>query len=214
MQLDPDAVEEAQYDTVRRFLPYLGVPLVGDVFVRGVLPVVRPEPAVRVAVSVRGDYRLAAYIAYEIPLAKGETVRSAGEIRRIVMRHAVGTQLYSHDEVSTVIGMSVISLKGDHLMAGKESYDERAAGFLQALAEPYTDETPSLALRGFLRMRHKTLRIYASGRDAYEIIGADVKVPKHMTALLAALPSLAEEPERQQKSDDPHCARLVNLLQW
>ncbi|NEA42005.1 hypothetical protein [Streptomyces sp. SID11385] len=207
-------MEEAQCDAVRHFLPYAVVPVVSDVFVRGVLPVVRPDPVVRVAVSIHGEYDLSAYIAYEIPIKKSKGVRSAGEMLRIVMRHAAGTQFYSNSEVSSALGMTVVSLRGSALRAGEESHEERATEFLQALAEPYVDEPPSPAVRGFLLMGPETLRMYVSGRDVREVIGADVKVGKHMTSLLAALPSLVEEPERQQDSDDPHCTRVVDLLEW
>lgn len=214
MPLDPDDVAEAQYDTVRHFIPYIAVPLVGGACVRGVLPVTQPEPAVRLVLSNRGEYDLSAYVAYEVPLRDGKHVRSTGAVLRTVVHAATGTQLHGGSDVSTVLGMTVVSVKGKRLKAGGDSYEERAGGFLKAVAEPYVDEPPSPAVRGFLFTGPERMRIYAEGRDVHEVIGIDVKVSDHMTALLAALPSLAQEAERQKDSNDPHCTRLVDLLLW
>ncbi|MET8554457.1 hypothetical protein ABZV64_05710 [Streptomyces sp. NPDC004959] len=214
MPLDPDDVAEAQYDTVRRLLPYVAVPLAGDLYVRGVLPVTRPEPALRVVLGGLGEYDVAAYVAYEVPLRDGESVRSAGAILRAVVRSSTGTRLYGASDVGTVLGMTVVSVKPEQWEAGADSYEERAGEFLHALLEPYVEEPPSPGVRGFLFTGPERMRIYAAGGDTHEVIGADVKVSDRMTALLSALPSLVEEPERQRDSDDPHCARLVDLLRW
>jgi hypothetical protein len=70
-------------------------------------------------------------------------------------------------------------------------------------------------LCGFLCTGENSMRLYLAAEQSEGLTAADVRLTGALTALLAALPALIDEPERWiDDPDDPHCARTVDLTAW
>lgn len=172
---------------------------------RGVVPA---PGAVRIAIHA-GDDATGRTFLYEIP---NDTVAPAyipGVLRTVL----AGTQLYSSDDVSEVMGMTVIRLHPEKITPEPESEQGQALTVLRALSDPGSDENPFLI--GFLTRADHLMRLYVQRPDRPGIIGADIRLTGTSTALIASLPTLVEEEQYQHPApDDPHCDLLVDLTDW
>ncbi len=196
---------EQQAAISRLLLDYLNGPLAEGCYLRGVLPA---PGAVRIAIHA-GDDDEAATFLYEIP---HDTVAPA-YIPRILRTTLAGTQLYSSDDISSTMGMTLIRLHPENITPAPEPEQGQALSILRALSDPVDDENPFLI--GFLMRGDSRLRLYVQHPGGNGIIGADIHLADMLTALIASLPSLVREEERHQPApDDPHCDALVDLTGW
>ncbi|MFJ6725710.1 hypothetical protein ACIQPQ_12405 [Streptomyces sp. NPDC091281] len=195
---------EEQASVTRRLLYFLNGRLAPRCRLRGVLPA---PGAVRVAVRV-GKRKDAVDFLYEIPHGAVSTYALPGLLRAVL----TGRRLHSSSDVGEVMGMTLIRLHPERIVADPEPAAGRALTAVRALAEPAADaEDPFLV--GFLMRDDGLLRLYVRPTDGPGVLGADVPLAESpSTALLAALPSLVEEPGRLRPSpDDPHCDLLADL---
>ncbi|TVL87788.1 hypothetical protein [Streptomyces sp. SAJ15] len=196
---------EQQAAVSRLLLYYLNAPIAEGCRLRGVLPA---PAAARIAVHA-GDDESGATFLYEIP---HDTVAPAF-IPGILRTALAGTQHYSSDDVSTVMGMTLIRLHPEKITPAPEPEQEQALTVLRALTDPGDDENPFLI--GFLMKGPNLLRLYVQPPGHSDIVGADIRLTSTPTALIASLPTLIEEAERHQPApDDPHCDLSVDLTNW
>ncbi|WP_406203936.1 hypothetical protein [Streptomyces decoyicus] len=195
---------EQQAAISRLLLDYLNGPIAEGCRLRGVLPA---PGAVRIAIHA-GDDEGATFL-YEIPY---DAVAPA-YIPRILRTTLAGTQLYSSDDVSSTMGMTLVRLHPEDITPAPEPEQGQALSILRALSDPVDDENPFLI--GFLMRGDSRLRLYVQDPGGDGIIGADIHLADMLTALIASLPSLVREEERHQPApDDPHCDLLVDLTGW
>ncbi|MFE7835033.1 hypothetical protein ACFU53_02835 [Streptomyces sp. NPDC057474] len=196
---------EQQAAVSRLLLYHLNAPLSEGCRLRGVLPA---PGAVRIAVHA-GDDEEGVTFLYEIP----HDVVAPAQIPGILRTTLAGTQLYSSDDVSDLMGMTLIRLRPERIIPTPEPEQGQALSVLRALSDPGDDENPFLI--GFLMRGDGLLRLYVRHPDGTGIIGADIRPADTLTALIASLPSLVEEEERHRPApDDPHCDLLVDLTDW
>ncbi|WP_431043081.1 hypothetical protein ACQUSR_15100 [Streptomyces sp. P1-3] len=196
---------EQQAAISRLLLYYLNAPVAEGCRLRGVLPA--PD-AVRIAVHA-GDDEGGDTFLYEIPL---NTV-APGYIPGVLRTVLSGTQLYSSDDISDAMGMTLIRLHPENITLDPEPEQGQALSVLRALSDPGEDENPFLI--GFLMKSHSRMRLYVQHPGHSGIIGADIRLTDTLTALIASIPSLIEEEQyHQPASDDPHCELLVDLTGW
>ena len=196
---------EQQAAISRLLLDYLNGPIAEGCCLRGVLPA---PGAVRIAIHAGDDDEGATFL-YEIPY---DAVAPA-YIPRILRTTLAGTQLYSSDDVSSTMGMTLIRLHPENITPAPEPEQGQALSILRALSDPVDDENPFLI--GFLMRGDNRLRLYVQHPGGDGIIGADIHLADMLTALIASLPSLVREEERHQPArDDPHCDLLVDLTGW
>ena len=201
---DPEDREQ-QASICRLLLDHLNAPIAEGCHLRGVLPA---PGAVRIAIHA-GDDDEGPHFLYEIP----HDAVAPAHIPRILRTTLAGTQLYSSDDVSKTMGMTLIRLRPENITPAPEPVEGQALNLLRALSDPVDDENPFLI--GFLMRGESLLRLYVQRRGHAGIIGADIHLADMLTALIATLPSLIEEEERHQPApDDPHCDVLVDLTGW
>ncbi|WP_326623283.1 hypothetical protein OG863_40165 [Streptomyces decoyicus] len=196
---------EQQAAISRLLLDYLNGPIAEGCRLRGVLPA---PGAVRIAIHAGDDDEGATFL-YEIP----HDAVAPAYIPRILRTTLAGTQLYSSDDVSSTMGMTLIRLHPEDITPAPEPEQGQALSILRALSDPVDDENPFLI--GFLMRGDSRLRLYVQDPGGTGIIGADIHLADILTALIASLPSLVREEERHQPApDDPHCDLLVDLTGW
>ncbi|MEU8786284.1 hypothetical protein [Streptomyces sp. NPDC048637] len=197
----------------RLLLDHLNAPIAEGCHLRGVLPA---PGAVRVAIHACDDEGSETFrLLYEIP---HETTVGPAYIPGILRTVLTGTQIYSSDDVSEAMGMTLIRLHPEKITPAPEPEEGQALSMLRALSDPDPapdpeDDAPFLI--GFLMNGDGRLRLYVQHPGRTGIIGADIRLAETLTALIAALPSLVKEEERHQPApDDPHCDAVVDLTSW
>ncbi|WP_326609789.1 hypothetical protein OIE62_33745 [Streptomyces scopuliridis] len=186
----------------RLLLYYLNAPIAEGCRLRGVLPA---SDAVRIAIRA-GDGESSETFLYEIPHDTVAPAHIPGILRTVLS----GTQLYSSDDISEVLGMTLIRLHPEEITPAPEPEEDQALSVLRALSDPGDDENPFLI--GFLMKDDSLMRLYVQHPDCSGLIGVDIHLTDTLTALTASLPSLIEETERHQPApDDPHCDLIVDL---
>jgi hypothetical protein len=214
-----DDIVEQQADIVRLLLHHIHTPLPDGWFIRGVLP--SPPPAAEVRV-VTGPQRTSVpddLMVWEIPLRTidaPEELLGPNDVLGIVRALNTGTQIFSSSRVDTVMGMTLIHVNPEQVAPVGPGECDNAFTILRTLTYPWTEEQPDPRLRGFLLQGPDRMRLYVDHEEDTEVVGADVRPSGALTALLAALPSLIEERERMVRGeiDDPHCSRLIDLVDW
>ncbi|MPY60104.1 hypothetical protein [Streptomyces spongiae] len=219
MTLTYDDIAEQQADIVRLLLHHIHAPLPDGWFIRGVLPSPSSAAGVRI---VTGPQRASApgdLMVWEIPLRtidEPEELAGANDVLGLVRALNTGTQIFSSSRVDTVMGMTLIHV--DPAQVAPVGLGERDNAFtvLRTLTYPWTEEQPDPRLRGFLLWGPDRMRLYVDHEEDTDVVAVDVRPSGALTALLAALPSLIEERERIVLGDidDPHCSRLINLVDW
>ncbi|MFJ7419388.1 hypothetical protein ACIQXD_12305 [Streptomyces uncialis] len=195
---------EQQAAVSRLLLYYLNAPLTEGCRLSGVLPT---PGAVRIAVHA-GDGEDSATFLYEIPHDAVAPYYIPGILRTVL----AGTQIYSSGDISEAMGMTVVRLRPEEITPDPEPERGQALTVLRALSDPDDEESPFLL--GFLLLGGNLLRLYVPHPDRPGVIGADIRLDRSLTALIASLPALVEEEQYQAASDDPHCDILVNLTDW
>ncbi|WP_200307693.1 hypothetical protein [Streptomyces adelaidensis] len=109
---------EQQAAVSRLLLDHLNAPLCEGCRLIGVLPA---PGAVRIAIRA-GDDEDGITFLYEIP----HDLVAPAHIPRILRTTLAGTQLYSSDEISDVMGMTLIRLHPEEISPAPESEEEQA----------------------------------------------------------------------------------------
>ncbi|MFE2584928.1 hypothetical protein [Streptomyces sp. NPDC059378] len=202
---DPEDREQ-QADITRRMLDYLNAPVAEHCRLRGVLPA---PGAVRIAVRA-GDEGHSMDLLYEIPHDTVTPYYVPGLLRTVLS----GLQLYSSSDIGEVMGMTLIRLRPQEIVADPEPEAGRALTVVRALSGPGDDEDPFLI--GFLMHGEGLLRLYVQRPDRPGVIGVDIRPAEApATALLASMAGLLGEQQYQRPApDDPHCDLLVDLTGW
>ncbi|MBM7167497.1 hypothetical protein JQK87_03515 [Streptomyces sp. G44] len=209
-----DMVEQ-QADITRLLLHHVHAPVTGTHFIRGVLPASGPSAVIRVVLGEASAYTPDDFIAYEIPLQWDNETVTAQDITAILRTLVTGTRIYSSDHISQVMGMVLVRVDPSALDTPGPTTNDRALGILRCFAQPYTDEKPNPLLRGFCFLKEDRLRLYLHAAETREAVAVDVRPSHATTALLASLPSLLDEDQYRADDDsDPHCAHVVNLIDW
>lgn len=219
MTLTYDDIAEQQADVVRLLLHHIHAPLADGRFIRGVLP--SPPPAAEVRI-VTGPQRTGFpddLMTWEIPLRTvddPEQLAGPHDVLGIVRAVNTGTQICSSSRVDTVMGMTLIRVDPAQVAPVGPGEFDNAFTILRTLTYPWTEEHPEPRLRGFLLQDPDRMRLYVDHEEDTDVVAADVRPSGALTALLAALPSLIGERERIVRGDidDPHCSRLIDLLDW
>ncbi|MDP9608421.1 hypothetical protein ACFV4E_24265 [Streptomyces hygroscopicus] len=222
MALTYDDIAEQQADIVRLLLHHIHAPLPDGRFIRGVLPSPPPAAEVRIVTGPQRAQRASApddLMAWEIPLRTiddPEELAGPNDVLGIVRALNTGTQIFSSSRVDTVMGMTLIHVDPAQVAPVGPGDCDNAFTILRTLTYPWTEEQPDPRLRGFLLQGPDRMRLYVDHEEDTDVVAADVRPSGALTALLAALPSLIEERERMVRGDiaDPHCSRLINLVDW
>jgi hypothetical protein len=194
---------EQQGAITRTLLYYLNVALAEGCYLRGVLPT--PTGA-RVAVRTSADGTHETLL-YEIP----DGSIAPGLIPAVLRTVLARTQLYSSDDVDTVMGMTLLRLRPQEIDLDPEPHEDVALGVLRGLSDCTDDETPFL-IGFYLQDNNTTLRLYVLDTDHPAVIGVDLSLSHAMTAITASVPTLVRDEERHRPApDDPHCDVLVDL---
>ncbi|MFK4183721.1 hypothetical protein ACI2L4_06835 [Streptomyces sparsogenes] len=210
-----EEIAEQQADVTRLLLHHVQAPLAGAPYIRGILPVPAPAEAVRVVTGAEASDTPEQLTAYEVPLHADSDLLTAYGIVGILRTLLTRTRIYSSDSISTVMGMTLVSVDPTSVDPAACTPDDNALTILRCIAHPFTEERPDPRLRGFLFLDQDRLRLYLDTEDIPGVIGADVRPSGAVTALLAALPSLITEEERMTAdATDPHCSCLVDLTHW
>lgn len=212
-------IAEQQADIVRLLLHHIHAPLSEGHFIRGVLPAPAPAAEVRVVMGPQHASGAGELMAWAIPLLGcGAPDELAGpyDVLGVVRGLATGTHVFSSSRVGTVLGMTLIHVDPEQIVAPSPDECDHALTVLRTLTCPWTEEQPDPRLRGFLRREPDRMRLYVDRPGDLDVVAVDVRLSGALTALLAALPSLIEEEERVVPGDldDPHCSRLVSLIDW
>ncbi|MFF3754682.1 hypothetical protein ACFYYH_30255 [Streptomyces sp. NPDC002018] len=212
-----EEVAERQGDLARLLLHHIHAPLTGALYIRGILPVPPPAEAVRVVTGGGADTALAPerLTAYEMPLRLDDDPVTADEVTGVLRALHAGARPRPGDSVGTLMGMPLVQVDPVAVDRAAATSDDHALTILRGLACPFTEEQPDPRLRGFLLLAPDRLRLYLDTEDIPGVIAADVRPSGAVSALLAALPSLITEEDRMTADDtDPHCSRLVDLMDW
>ncbi|MFF1379261.1 hypothetical protein [Streptomyces sp. NPDC058308] len=210
-----DEIVEQQADITRLLLHHVHAPVTGTHFIRGILPISAPSAVIRVVLGEAGAYTPDELIAYEIPLQWDDEPATAQDITAVLRTLVTGTHIYSSDHITQVMGMALVRVEPSALDTPGPTTDDRALGILRCFTQPYTEEKPSLLLRGFCLLDEDRLRLYLHAAEAPEAVAVDVRPSNATTAWLASLPSLLDEEQYWTEDDsDPHCTRVVNLTGW
>lgn len=210
-----DEIAEQQADITRLLLHHVHAPVTGTHFIRGVLPAPASSAVIRIVLGEASAYTPDELIAYEIPLQWGKEPATAQDVTAVLRTLITGTHIYSSDHITQVMGMVLVRVDPSALDAPGPTTDDRALGILRCFAQPYTEEKPSLLLRGFCFLDEDRLRLYLHAAETPEAVAVDVRPSNATTALLASLPSLLDEEQYWTDDDsDPHCTHAVNLTDW
>ncbi|MEV6418435.1 hypothetical protein [Streptomyces sp. NPDC051662] len=209
---DPEDREQ-QAGVSRQLLYYLNAPIAEGCRLRGVLPA---PGAVRIAVRV-GEGEGSDTFLYEIPHDCVAPARIPGILRAVMSE----TRFYGSGDVGDVLGMTLLRLRPEEITPAPEPEEDQALRALLGLGlggrggggGGPDDENPFLI--GFLMKDDGLMRVYVQRRGHTRLIGVDIRLTDHTTALTASIPSLVEEEERYRPSlDDPHCDLVVDLTDW
>lgn len=205
-----EAVEQQAYIT-QFLLDYTAVPLVGEAFLRGVLPM---RDAVRIVTGVGDAVAPDALVAYEIPLVDDDDEPVTAPLVLGWTRTLAAGGPPRPD--ASVMGMVLVRVDTSVVEPAPPARMDRVLRVLRTLAWPFTETPPSPALRGFLLTGPDSMRLYLAVEEAAGPIAVDVRLTGALTALLAALPALVCEKERWAPTDgtDPHCTHTIDLTTW
>ncbi|MFE4534691.1 hypothetical protein ACFRKB_06360 [Streptomyces scopuliridis] len=196
---------EQQAGISRHLLYYLNAPIAEGCRLRGVLPA---PGAVRIAIRA-GEGEGSETFLYEIPHDTVAPAHIPGVLRAVLSE----TQFYSSGDVGEVLGMTLLRLRPEEITPAPEPEEGRALRALLGLGGGPDDENPFLI--GFLMRDDGLMRVYVERPGHSRLIGVDICLTDHATALTASIPSLIEEEERFRPSlDDPHCDLVVDLTDW
>ncbi|MFJ9033740.1 hypothetical protein ACIRQP_35655 [Streptomyces sp. NPDC102274] len=205
-----ETIEQQAYIT-RSLLDYTAVPLVGRIFLRGVLPT---QDAVRIVTGSDDATAAKELIAYEIPLSDDDDEPVTAPLVLGWTRKLASGGIRTHSEAS-VMGMALVRVDTSAIEPAPRPVSDRALGVLRTLAWPFVETPPSPALCGFLFTGQDTMRLYLAVETADGLIAADVRLSSARTALLASLPALVcEEGRWETDTTDPHCLHVVDLTSW
>ncbi|WP_309055165.1 hypothetical protein [Streptomyces sp.] len=214
-----DDIAEQQADIVRLLLHHVHAPLPDGRFIRGVLPSPSPAAAVRIVTGPRRASDPGNLVIWEIPLHTiddPEELAGANDVLGLVRALNTGTRIFSSSRVGTVMGMTLIQVDPAQVAPVGPGECDNAFTILRTLTCPWTEEQPDPRLRGFLLQDSDRMRLYVDHEEDTDVVAVDVRPSGALTALLAALPALIGERERIVPGDigDPHCSRLVDLVDW
>ncbi|MFF8912758.1 hypothetical protein ACF08M_05365 [Streptomyces sp. NPDC015032] len=214
MSEDDREIEDLQVEVADLLLNFVYAPLLEDQHVRGILPAPSDAPAVRAVLGDRSECSPDRLTAYEIPLRRGEELRTAHDVVALLRAVHTGTHIYPGNRVTSTMGMDLYLVDPEQVKEAPFTTDDWSATLLRCLARPSTGRARA-HLRGFLFRNDGLLRLYMDSDEIPGVIAADVRPGGALTALLAALPSLlGEEWRTSDAADDPHCRYLVNLTDW
>lgn len=180
-----EEIAEQQADITRLLLHHIQASLAGAQYIRGILPAPVPAEAARVVTGAEAAYTPDQLTSYEIPLrSDGDLLTADGILRTLHTR----TRVYSSDSISTVMGMTLVSVDPTSVDPAASTPDDNALTILRCIAHPFTEERPDPRLRGFLFLDPDRLRLYLDTEHTPGVIAADVRPSGAITALLAALP--------------------------
>ncbi|MDX3385411.1 hypothetical protein PV682_28670 [Streptomyces niveiscabiei] len=211
----PEHTAESQSAITRVLVPHLPTPLPDGHHIRGVLPT--PTDSVRVATGPRNAYAPNHLAVWELPLTDAAGLeglspwRAWGALRSL---HTPGAAV--PPRTGETLGMPLTQVNPWNLTPAPPARDHDAFLALYALTHPFTGTPrPNPRLRGFLLRAPDLLRLYVDREeDGTEVTAADIRPTGALTALLAALHPLLDEPLRQTPTDDPHCTRLLDFTDW
>ncbi|MER6144733.1 hypothetical protein ABT174_32665 [Streptomyces sparsogenes] len=210
-----EEIAEQQAEITRLLLHHIEVPLAGVQYIRGILPAPAPAEAIRMVTGAEAAYTPDQLTAYEIPLRSDADPLTADGIVGILRTLHTRTRVYSSNSISTVMGMTLVSVDPTSVDPTASTPDDNALTILRCIAHPFTEERPDPRLRGFLFLDQDRLRLYLDTEHIPGVIAADVRPSGAITALLAALPSLITEEERMTTdATDPHCSCVMDLTHW
>ena len=211
-----DEIVEQQADITGLLFHHVYAPLLEDQHVRGVLPAPPLTDAVRVVLGDKDEYAPDQLTAYEIPLRTGDELRTPHDVAALLRTVHTGTHIYPSNRVSTVMGMTLFTVDPATVTPAPFTNEDWTLTLLRCLAFPSTEERPQARLCGFLFLAPDRLRLYLDTEEARPgTTAADVRPGGALTALLAVLPSMLDEQRlTTTDTDDPHCARVVDLTDW
>ena len=211
-----DEIVEQQADITGLLFHHVYAPLLEDQHVRGVLPAPPLTDAVRVVLGDKDEYAPDQLTAYEIPLRTGDELRTPHDVAALLRTVHTGTHIYPSNRVSTVMGMTLFTVDPATVTPAPFTNEDWTLTLLRCLAFPSTEERPQARLCGFLFLAPDRLRLYLDTEEARPgTTAADVRPGGALTALLAVLPSMLDEQRlTTTDTDDPHCARVVDLTGW
>ncbi|MDR6973718.1 hypothetical protein J2X68_000387 [Streptomyces sp. 3330] len=216
--MDEETVRD-QADLIPLMLQHLHAPLVGESYVRGVLPAPGGVDAVRVAVGPVDAVDTGELTLYEFPLLVGGDPVTAYDVIGM-LRTLCGAGGRSPDGSRTAVrGMPLVPVDPAVVPRADESAADRGLRLVRTLARATCfDETHATdpLLHGFLFLDQDRVRLYFRADGLPGVTAADVRTTGALTALIAALPSLLlGEVERMAADDgDPQCARVLDLTYW
>ncbi|MER5617724.1 hypothetical protein [Streptomyces sp. NPDC002215] len=203
-----ESVEQQAYIT-RFLLDYTAVPLLGQIFLRGVLPT---RDAVRIVAGAADAVAPNTLIAYEIPLVDDDDEPVTAPLALGWTRTLVSSSPPSSD--ASVMGMSLVRVDTSAVEPAPPVRTDQGLRILRTLAWPAIETPPSPVLCGFLFTGQDSMRLYFAVEEA-GVIAANVRLTGALTALLAALPTLVREEERWTADEtDPHCVHTIDLTAW
>ncbi len=215
-----DELVEQQADITRLLLHHVQTPLVqasrvDAVCIRGILPVPPPAETIRLVTGDEAAHTPDSLTAYELPLRVNDHYLTARDILALLRTLTSGPHYFSSDSVTTVMGMPLVHLNHTTVEPAAETLDDHALTILRCVAQPFVGERPNPLLRGFLFLEQDLLRLYLDTEERPDVLAVDVRPSGPVTALIAALPSLITEKERETELDtDPHCSRRIDLTSW
>ncbi|RDG37777.1 hypothetical protein DVH02_12760 [Streptomyces corynorhini] len=187
---DEDTFEQQAYLT-RFLLDYTAVPLVGAVFLRGILPT---PHAVRIVTGAAGATAPGELTAYEIPLSDEDDEPLTAPLLLGWTRALVSDARPRTD--SSVMNIPLTTVDTSALAPNPPTDTDRVLRVLRTLAFPFVETPPDPALCGFRFTGRDRMRLYLATDRTDGLIAADVQLTGALTALLAALPALIGEEER------------------
>ncbi|MDV9194590.1 hypothetical protein [Streptomyces sp. Wh19] len=203
-----ESVEQQAYIT-RFLLDYTAVPLLGQTFLRGMLPT---RDAVRIVAGAADAVAPNTLVAYEIPLVDDDDEPVTAPMALGWARTLVSSSPAYSD--ASVMGMSLVRVDTSAVEPAPPARTDQVLRILRTLAWPDIETPPSPALCGFLFTGQDSMRLYVAVEEV-GVIAADVRLAGALTALLAALPTLVREEERWTTDEtDPHCVHTIDLTTW
>ncbi|MCK9875438.1 hypothetical protein MXD59_06535 [Frankia sp. Ag45/Mut15] len=215
-----DGLVEQQADITCLLLHHVQTPLLpaardDTVYLRGVLPIPPPAAAIRLVTGDEAAHTPDRLTAYEFPLHVNGQNLTAGDLLAILRTLTSGPHYFSSDNVTTMMGMTLVRPDPTTIASAAEALDDRALTILRCVAQPFTGERPDPLLRGFLFLEQDLLRLYLDTAERPDVLAVDVRPSGAVTALIAALPTLITEKERKVEIDtDPHCSHRMDLTFW
>ncbi|MGW2916407.1 hypothetical protein ACWDBF_00885 [Streptomyces angustmyceticus] len=194
---------------VHLVLRHLSRPVLGNTYMRGVLPPQGGEEAVCVAVGTK-DACAPDLNVYEIPLIQDEIIIAAGEVLQIVRAAQTADPFYrtfyrdDEGDLSQMpsLVLDLLDIRGDQ--------EQHEAAVLAPGTERSTDR-PNLV--GFLPLARGRHRLYWSCGDWPGIVASDVETSNSPEALEAVVAHGLPDARRAQPSKDLYCWKIAPLLE-